>query len=212
MKKFFSARGGSVCDGKNKKTLLQIKRGFSLLEVIVAVFIFSLIMVAVTGTFANFSVSYRNTRATQKDLENAQYAINLMAKVIRTSNVIKCNGGSCSAADYTSISIFDNSQDKCIVYRINNHELQTSSASPETSGDGNTCAFSESYSTITTGYIETGKFYVVPSSAGSIAGRITISFSICQPDSSAASCSANLDDKARIQTSVSLRNYQEVQP
>lgn len=205
MNKFISTKGGSVYDGKNKK-------GFSFLEVIVAVFIFSLIMTVVAGTFANFTASYRNTRAIQKDLENAQYAINLIAKVIRTSNVIKCDGGSCSTANYTSISIFDNSQDKCIVYRINNHELQASSASPGTSGDGNTCAFSESYSAITTGYIETGKFYVVPSAAGSVSGRITISFSICQPDSSSASCSTSLDDKARIQTSVSLRNYQEVQP
>ena len=185
------------------------KKGLSFLEVIIAIFIFSLIMAAAARSFSNFVATYRSTKAVQKDLENAQYSINLMAKVIRTGNVINCNGSNCSVAgDYTSISIYDYSQRKCIIYRFSGNKLQASSADVPASdpGDGSTCAFSSSYSDMTTGYVESGKFYVIPTIAGSAAGRVSVSLSICQPNASSSGCSTNPNDKSRIQTTVSLRN------
>lgn len=72
-----------------KKTLKKtpVKKAFSLLELIVALFVFSIAMTAVTGIFVSFFKANTLARETQQQLEDVQQAINIMSKKIRTSSL-----------------------------------------------------------------------------------------------------------------------------
>ena len=197
---------------------IQNKQGFSLVELMVAIFVFSVIMTAVVGVFARTASSFKRAKDIQKNLEDAQYAMNLMAKTIRTSSIVKCDEDICvsSGETYASIRIMDYSQDKCIGYKIDSasKKLQSSISNDiyttepariknaidwcNDLGAGDFSAFSD----MASGYIASGNFYVIPSASGT-AGRVTISMEIC----ATADCAGTEKDKARIQTTVSLRNY-----
>ena len=74
----------------NRALFLKKERGFSFLEIMVSVFIFSLMMTTISITFSNLFKNYRNSRAIQTNLENAQFIINSMAKSLRTSRTRFC--------------------------------------------------------------------------------------------------------------------------
>lgn len=181
---------------KSADKRMNTVRGFTLIEVVVAMFIFVIIMTTVSGIFGRAFQGYRGAKAIQRDLEAAQYAINLMAKSLRTSSIISNSP--------TSVNIYDHSQDKCIVYRFDSdNKLKISSANPSFPGDKDTCTFSGTLSDMTTGYVA-GNFLVVPSLAG-IVGKVTVSIKVCPP----TGCTGSPRDEAKIQTSVSLRDYVE---
>lgn len=78
---------------KNRSSYLfqqnkTVKRGFSLVEMIISIFIFSILILMLTGTFAGFYKNYSRQKKVQKDIENAQYVLNLMAKRLRTSVIL----------------------------------------------------------------------------------------------------------------------------
>ena len=182
----------------------KFRKGFTFVEVIIATFIFVVIMTAVTAVFGSAFKSYRTGKAIQKDLEGAQQAMNIMAKVLRTSSVENCSPpGPCTL---TSLRAYDYSQGKCIVYQFaSDNSLKFGSAS---SADKITCDFVNIIpSSMTTGTV-TGNFYVTPSSAA-LAGKMTIAAKVCP----ATGCTGNPRDEAKIQSTVSLRNeYEELAP
>lgn len=175
------------------------EKGFSLLEVVVAVFIFSLIMVFTASVFGRAFQGYRTAKVIQKDLENAQYAMNLVAKTIRTSKIIVPPATSTVLA----IRVYDYSQlsNKCIEYKFENNKLK-SGASNIADTDETLCISTTSIvpSDMTTGTIA-GSFSAVPSSP-TVTGKVTISMKVCP----SSPCPGNPKDEARIQTTVSLRN------
>jgi len=200
---------------------IQNKQGFSLVELMVAIFVFSVIMTAVVGVFARTASSFKRAKDIQKNLEDAQYAMNLMAKTIRTSSIVKCDEDICvsTGETYASIRIMDYSQDKCIGYQVAANKLQSSISSVTHDADdianGVTTVAKDwcselvsadfsAFSDMASGYIASGNFYVIPSASGT-AGRVTISMEVC----AASDCAETEKDKARIQTTVSLRNYKE---
>ena len=65
----------------------QKKKGMSLLEVVVATGIFVLVMVMISGVFASFYRTLVASRAQQRSMEDANNAVNLVAKVLRTSKI-----------------------------------------------------------------------------------------------------------------------------
>jgi prepilin-type N-terminal cleavage/methylation domain-containing protein len=173
------------------------KRGFTLLEVMVAVSIFALLMAASSTIFANAFKAYRNARAIQKDLENAQYTMNLMAKTIRTSSVMSLGSD--------NIDIYDYSQDKCIRYKLSVNKIITGSSTPSPSGDKSQCIFSAS-NELSNISVENLSFSGSSSKkTPSIVGKVTISMKIC----ATLGCSGREKDAVQIQTSVSLRDYSE---
>lgn len=178
------------------------QKGFSFVEVIMAVAIFSVIMVVATNIFAKTSKSYHNARAIQINLENAQQVINIMAKTLRTSNV------SSPAGKSASIDFYNYSQGECITYSFAGNELSYGSA---ISDSRENCVFplatplkliSESNS-----FIKDGFFDIKPSVSG-VVGRVTISMELCP----SGGCDLSIKDSARVQTTVSSRNYEELIP
>ncbi len=99
----------------NKKNTM--KSGFSLIETLIALAVFSIAAVMLSGTFASFLKRYTITKNEQVGAESAQYAMNLMAKTIRSS-VIKT-----AFVSGNEILMFDNSAGKCVIYGYANGTL-----------------------------------------------------------------------------------------
>ena len=188
------------------KIVKSNKSGFSLLEVMVAMFVFTVVMLATVAFFGTTVASYRNARAIQQDLENAQYAMNLMAKTIRTSSI-----GTCNIPNSSKLCVYDYSQSQCIIYKLSSSSLQKGSGSPTTPDDVSTCPFS----TIESGGMNnmTGDVFInnltfAPIlSSSTVVGKVTISMEICPPNSDNTACSTREQDRVKIQSSVSLRDY-----
>ena len=95
------------------------KHGFSLIEVIVSVAVFSLAITMLMGTFSGFLKNYSGAKKIQRDVENAQYAMNLMVKTIRTSEVSLVSSSVLNTFDYSQAS------GNCIKYKIDGDMVQS---------------------------------------------------------------------------------------
>ncbi|MEN8252644.1 MAG: prepilin-type N-terminal cleavage/methylation domain-containing protein, partial [Patescibacteria group bacterium] len=69
------------------------KKGFTLIEMMISIFIFALMMTAVAGIFARHIIAYKQTRLMANDLENAQFALNYLAKTLRTASIVGSGTG-----------------------------------------------------------------------------------------------------------------------
>ena len=185
---------------------------------LVSLFVFGMVMTAATNVFSGSFSGYRKAKAMQSDVENAQYAISIIAKTLRTSSIIKCNGsnscvGSESPDIYDSLVVYDYSRknsDKCIEYSFENNRLYTRSSNVGTKDDCETVTFSGQKVEITTGYVSHGKFYAVPSSStAKVSGRVTIFMEMCYSNRNRTACLAKPNDRIKIQSSASLRDYAE---
>ncbi len=190
--------------------MLNIKkkqRGFTFIEIIIAVFIFALMMLAVSGIFSGSIGGYRTARITQKNLEDAQFIMNQMAKILRTSSVQENPSAS-------SLIVYDYSQSKCFKYAIQSGNISVGSKNPPPTEpkearaefEKDTAAWcknqSFSLNPMAAFYVEnTIPFRAISSKSSGEMGKVTISLSICQ---NAYSCAK---DRVRIQSSVSLRDY-----
>lgn len=173
------------------------QKGFSFAEIIIAVFIFALMMVAVTGIFSSSIGGYRTARIVQKNLEDAQFIMNQMAKILRTSSVVS------SSSD--NIIIYDYSSDSCYNYKFEENKIKVSSYPESISGkeieDFCTNNFTI-FSALTDSFVQ-GKFFAIKSdkiSGNEKLGKVTVSMRICLN----SSCTTG---RVNIQTSVSLRDY-----
>jgi prepilin-type N-terminal cleavage/methylation domain-containing protein len=176
----------------------RYKKGFTLIEVVVSLFVFALLMASVSGIFANTVAGYKAARSSQRDTENAQYAMNAMAKELRTSSI--------ASSSATAVRFYDYSQDICFAYRIQNGNLEVASVAPSDPtalplalDKLNFCLSASigSYTIVTTGVV-TGNFSIIAStSAPASVGKVTISLQIAEGTKHAA----------RLQTTASLRDY-----
>ncbi len=183
-------------------------KGFSLLEVLLAVFIFSLIMVGVTTYFVGITRTNQNTLRLQRNLEDVRFAMNRVAKILRTATVVI----PISDSMVSTVRAYDYSQEKCIEYAFVETAMRESVSGDIVLPDGTEKTKCESAANFSSGDIVSvangatlsGKFSVVPSSAvtgSEHAGRVTINATITRQNTSST-----------IQTTVSLRNYQEINP
>lgn len=193
MKKFCQTKKSARLDSR-KRPLVDARRGFSLVESLIAVFIFSFVAIMLTGSFSGFLKRYAAAKKSQRSSESAQYVMNLMVKTIRNSTLPS------APATFTNLSqirIFDNSRGLCVYYRYQGAgiagKLQTAS-SP--GADINACPVvaTSAYSDLTVAgdFVGFG-FSGVPSVAGTGIGKVVINAEVIGGDAS------------RIQTAVSLR-------
>lgn len=168
-------------------------RGFTLMEIVIALFIFSLMMMAITQIFASAYSGYRVNRVVSRDLENTQYAMNAITKALRTSSVVSAAGSA------TSVQFYDYSRGKCFKYRISGGNLEEASvASPDVANCSGKNFVGSDFSPMVTDTV-TGSFVVTPSVGppASRVGRVTIALTIAE----------NATHQARMQTTVSLRDF-----
>lgn len=178
------------------------KQGFTLLELLVSVFIFSLVMITVVALFTRFVTFQKRSQSIQQNMEDARYVMELMAKTLRTSSVVSSTA--------SSINLYDYSQDKCIIYRFNAgaKEIEGGSRSPGTTGDKDSCNFGLIAPTSMVNNSINSMALSVTQSVPGVVGKVTISTVIC----SSSGCSGAENDRASLQTTVSLRDYTESSP
>ncbi|MFZ2300028.1 MAG: prepilin-type N-terminal cleavage/methylation domain-containing protein [Candidatus Moraniibacteriota bacterium] len=171
--------------------------GFTLIEMMIAMFLFVILIVAVSQIFSAAFSGYRDAKAAQRDLETAQFAINTIAKELRTSTVVSSSGSQ------STVKFYDYSQSTCFQYRVSGGNLQVASSGAPS--DASACDSSNlsSFTTIASGILS-GRFFVTlsePASGtpptGGTVGKVTISLEIGEGSA----------HQARIQTSASLRDY-----
>ena len=187
---------------------------------ITSIGIFSLMMVTIAGIFRNSISSFRSNRVIERNLENAQFVMNEMAKELRTSTVLGTvvdgtftSGAGTVASPYngSKIKFYDYSQSLCLEYqydgttaiRKRSNTVGTFVAAT-LENDCTTALATASWAPVTTGYT-LPSFIVVKStdgagnSANAVVGRVTIVFVV--KEKAAATQSVTL------QTTVSLRDY-----
>jgi len=190
----------------------KIKKGFTLIEMLISVFIFSIIMTATVVVFAGYVKSHKYSRIVQKNLEGVQFAFNYIAKTLRVSSVINGDGDNKNLFTYTEAG------ETCTYFYINNGALWRKSLKladvPASVSAGNKkgdkCGKILAYTLtkgekLTVGKIKDGKFYYTYTSRGDdtmippTVGRVTISVGI--EDQTVP------EGLIWAQTSVSLLNY-----
>ena len=185
----------------------KMKKGFTLIEMIIAIGVFSIMSVAIAGAFTSGFSTYGSTRELQRNVETAQYALNTLEKLLRTSTVVSAAGTNVQA-----ITFYDYSSARCFRYSILSSGTSSSLTArwfqtPDPFGANPCVTASASFSAlapVTSGYV-TGGFTVVPSdklSTPKKMGRVTVNLSV--KASSAATT------ESRIQATASLRDYSNV--
>lgn len=191
------------------------KKAFTLIELLLTIFIFSIIMVIVMGVMVNSVVVKKRIQGSAQNLEEARFAMETMAKTIRDSEIISCNDGAnvnCDSGTINLIETYDYSQDKCIQYYFysdagGNRDFFSRTVNPNVSEDPSSCVFSSGTFVSMIGSnskIEDVNFEVVKSDA-TVAGRVTILMEICSKYNGDMNCVAGKSDNFPIQTTVSLR-------
>jgi prepilin-type N-terminal cleavage/methylation domain-containing protein len=101
-------------------------QGFTLIEIIVAIGIFTAVITMALATFLNISDIQRKAGALRAINDNLNFALEIMSREIRTGKNY-CSS-SCDSSSFNLI----NSQNDNVVYRLNNNSIERSSDSGST--------------------------------------------------------------------------------
>ena len=186
---------------------LKKNKGYTFIEVLLAVFLFSVAMVLVMGTMVNTTIVKKRAQNSAQNLEDARFAMETMAKTLRGSKIFSCNGGSdadCTSGTITAVETFDYSQGKCIQYKFYSDGVYSTNGTGDLAG----CSFSPSNLVPmidNNNKIQAMSFNVVKPSA-TASGSVTILMEICSKYNKGDECVPGKSDNFPIQTTVSLRN------
>ncbi len=174
----------------NKNNKNKNYPGFSLLEMLIAIFIFVLMITASVSVFTGVFSARQEGRKIEKNMENARTALDLMAKNMRMStNLVRLSD--------QEIYMYNNSQGQCIGYKFEDGELRIGQATPAGMDCDPAHVLYGSYNPITSGDVS-GSFSVTPTSDVSPKkiGKATITMTI--------------DGSTSMQTTVSFRDYNNI--
>lgn len=171
----------------NKKILeignwkLEINKGFTLIELIVAMAVFATVITVVSSIFVSSVGSQRKNVNQQEVLENARYVLETISRSIRQSTVV--------TSDSTSSSLSLSHPTKgAVAYTLNNGQILENGTALSSGG-------------IT---VERLSFIIQGNSAtDNIQPRVTISISLKDNQAQAGTASA-----INLQTTVTPRNLQ----
>jgi prepilin-type N-terminal cleavage/methylation domain-containing protein len=94
--------------------MMQEPRGYTLLELIVSIGIFSMVMLVVIGAYLTLISYDRQARATNDLTANLSFAIESMMRNIRTGRDYSCGAGNGTCSQFS----FTDSQDQQITYKV----------------------------------------------------------------------------------------------
>lgn len=186
---------------RNKSSSSRTLAGFTLIEIIISLFIFVIIMSALSHTFVRMFSSYKNARTIQEDIESTQFVMNRIAKELRTSTIVNPTG---TLQTSQRVRFFDHSQtpnEPCIEYRISGTQLERAAADADEPSDCSGMSFNGGDFTVVSKGIRGGQFVITSSQEDpKRVGKMTLSLTIGEGEI----------HRARIQTTVSLRDYGEI--
>ena len=199
---------------KNKeKGLLGFRRGMTFVEAIVGIFIFSAVMLGVMTIFTGSFGGYRKAERMAKNIENAQYTMNLLAKSLRTSSIIVPNT---EFINGTTLLAYNYSNGECYQITFDNGRILKRSDEATPVGNARNCTADEVGDAVPLTDFQVhveGSFSGEPSvtpdpvagTPGSV-GKVTIRIKVCSEDT----CAGGRNDWSVLQTTVSLRDYATV--
>ena len=180
--------------GKKRKKL----EGFSLMELIISMFIMVLVIVTSVSVFSNVILTREKTRETQRNLEEARTALEIMSKNLRMSRMAGFSEG--------KMYMYNNSQNICIAYEFSGGGLLVGTGNPASLDPYDAGYLDCSATTASENLISgnfSGSFYMTPTSASSPKeiGRATVAIT-----------SGSGNDLRSMETTVSFRDYDDVFP
>lgn len=131
-------------------TSRTIFRGYTLLEMIVSVGIFSVVMLAATGSYLTLINLDRQARATNDVVSNLSFAVDSMSRAVRTGTGYKCDNSSgspnCVNGSTNSTLGFTDSEspNRSVVYSLSNGQILATICSPAPCSGGVTSALTDS--------------------------------------------------------------------
>lgn len=186
----------------------------SFVEAIIAIFIFALVMFSVMMIFTSSFGGYKKADNMAKNIENAQFAMNLMAKSLRTSKIISPSG---NFSNTGTLKIFDFSDNinPCKQYSFNGTQVLVASYGGATYATDPNCTAGtfSSFAPLTAQSIS-GSFSGLasvppaPGTSPGTMGKVTIQMKVC---SSSTCALGGKNDSTVLQTTVSLRDYSTVE-
>lgn len=168
------------------------RKGFSLVELLITLFIFGILMIGIADVFTQTFSGYRYAKNLQRDVESMQFITNAISKEIRAATIVSPTS---STGNAQSVQFYQHAQGTCVQYRINGRALEVAR---ENSVSVAACRGANlgNFVTLSTGDIS-GGFDVIPSDdSPRRVGRVTMAFRIQQETHSAV-----------IQSTVSLSDY-----
>jgi len=116
-------------------------RGFTLVEVLVAIFIFSVIMMAVGSAFVSALNVQRRAFNVQQVMENAAYVLDVMLKEVRVSQILPAVPDSCiNSPPYDSLTV-EHPDFGSITYYMNNGNIMRQNGGDTLQLNSNTVEF-----------------------------------------------------------------------
>ncbi len=178
-----------------KKACMEKKLGFTLLETLISVLLFSFIAVMMSGVFGTFLKNYIEARIMLQGVDGTQFAMNLMAKTIRTGEV-KYTVGS------NTLFLYDRAQKKCMeyIYVPASSKMQVDISTTSNEGSVDRCTFASmggAQDITQSNMITNASFIVVPSTPSSM-GIVTLALTVSSP--------GQRTSPVQVQMTVSLRN------
>lgn len=194
------------------RRFVKNRKGFSLIEMMLAVLIFSLVMTATMSVFVSVIKVKSRAKDAQRNMEDAKYALELMSKTLRTSTIISCNNidkDQCGNSIVNSIEVYDYSQNLCVRYLYNTgtDKLSWGTRDAGASGVDGCNPAPAAVNALTGSFITYWRVVAKPSDATTV-GQVTITLQMCSK--SGATCAGTNVDTFTAQTTVSLRDYKEV--
>jgi prepilin-type N-terminal cleavage/methylation domain-containing protein len=179
----------------------NINKGFTLIELIVAIFIFSLILIAIVSVFVSTTTAYSKGRAIKTIKENTEFALSSIAKDVRMGKIES------GASDRVVITRNRGLTKVCYLitfpYKLNACDGSCGGCSPliDLSGTGMSFGESPAFRSQPTQYDASGN----PVSRGWVEINLNVKSDPGQEMSA---------DQINVQTTVSSRDYgwQEVAP
>ena len=171
------------------------QKGFSLLEALISIAVFTIIMVATAETFASMIQTKSEADRMRESHQKAQVAIESITKSIRSGVVVTPPPTTPFTSNANTIRIYDYSQSLCIEYSFSSDALQKKTASIDFE-DRADCATESSFDTqIMVRDIVKGNFDI----SWDDDKYVTIRLLLISPKQAST-------NQTRVQTTVAMRN------
>jgi prepilin-type N-terminal cleavage/methylation domain-containing protein len=94
------------------------QRGFTLIEMIVSIFLFSIVMVVATGSLVSILGANRKAQAVKTVMNNLNFVLDSMTRAIRVGTDYDCGVPTCATTGSTEFSFVD-ADSNDVTYRFN---------------------------------------------------------------------------------------------